>query len=1161
MSPTFVLPVAFLRRGSRCRSIWARYASLALVAAVLLVVVQNSTMAAAYLSEQGAASSALIADTPVHGAVWSNSLQTAPAVTDERFVADRGGDLDQYLFREDVADGRLRFQIPITRIFFQSGANLETLVAAGLMPEKAVLLLRAFDVDESASPCPERDHIFVNGNQVYTSRGPAYLTGANGTWSAVQYEIPITHLRFPAQVGVNGNPPTPALNEIAIEINVLNCVPPDNSQTSSWAVAIDWGAIEIREAVRPFIMAHGWNGSTDSFNHFINLMNQHGIPHAGTPDLQRGIQPLALTGNLFALATTKAAHEFGVERLNILAHSKGGVVTRQALLAPAMLRRAHTVATYGSPHHGVGFGVLRDVIEEGQCRSKYESAEDRQRCRDAADELSVPAMREFNYSGCRRNLLGQWRDCVLRWRPPASLPFRTYIGDRDLIGSRNQATLPWNADRAPFPSEGIVDHVFPCTEGYGGCHNELLTRDDTFCRAASAILPRLNLPQCNGTVFTSAETTAITRPPDIDGGQETFVFAGDLTVGATTAISLPVEATSLAIIHVWAAEEPATFQLLDSAGSVVGPGDSYGTSFSAGADATYGWLAQYRVPTPQSGEWRAILSAATATPYAVGVSVVADLTLATAVNSYANQVGETLVIEAAFVNAGEVVSSRLQLQPVHFVATLTRPDGNSMDLVLNDEGRDGDQAAGDGVYAADVTSTDLTGFYRLQVTGVDGSGRQRLEKNLAVVIDERATIEHAVAEFSVDENGDGFLDALVLDLPINVESPGHYTLLGTLKGNDGQTVAVAAYSSRSMLGQSLQPGRHVLSLRFEGSDIRAARVDGPYLLTHVVLQAENELIATVDQAADLYHTQPYRARQFEGERFLMQGGSDLAIDSDGNGLYDRLEIRLEIDFLTAGSYDINGRLVNLDGVEVGWSQTTVVVEQPGLKTLTLAYLGILIGGQRINGPYRLTDLNLFALGGASSAAIFADVYTTSAYHYSDFEGVVFGSFLPLIHNPSLPIMPGCVPDPPGETDNIDDARLICSDQLVTGHVSQTDLNDVYKIWIEAGQEVLILMAGTGGDADLFLYPPGTRDVNTDPAVAWSINLDNNEVIYGQALVAGYWYVNVFSYAGETNYELMVQLGEAGVVAGLAGVGEAVFVPYSPQPKEVGVEKVQRKTTR
>jgi hypothetical protein len=120
---------------------------------------------------------------------------------------------------------------------------------------------------------------------------------------------------------------------------------------------------------------------------------------------------------------------------------------------------------------------------------------------------------------------------------------------------------------------------------------------------------------------------------------------------------------------------------------------------------------------------------------------------------------------------------------------------------------------------------------------------------------------------------------------------------------------------------------------------------------------------------------------------------------------------------------------------------------------------------------------------------------------------------------------------PGESDNIDDAPTICSGHTLSGQVSEfADEDDVYKILAEAGQQLTISMNGSGGDADLYLYPPGTTDVDTDPWFTRSINPDNNEFIQATLPVGGYWYIDVFSFDGTTNYNVTVTLSGPGAAA-------------------------------
>lgn len=119
---------------------------------------------------------------------------------------------------------------------------------------------------------------------------------------------------------------------------------------------------------------------------------------------------------------------------------------------------------------------------------------------------------------------------------------------------------------------------------------------------------------------------------------------------------------------------------------------------------------------------------------------------------------------------------------------------------------------------------------------------------------------------------------------------------------------------------------------------------------------------------------------------------------------------------------------------------------------------------------------------------------------------------------------GCVPDPPGDSNNINDALIVCSGQTVPGQVDYlTDWDDVFRIYALNGQVLTISMNGTGGDADLYLYPPGTTDLYADPYIASSINIGNDEYIQGTVLTDGYWYINVYAFSGTTNYNVTATL--------------------------------------
>jgi len=118
----------------------------------------------------------------------------------------------------------------------------------------------------------------------------------------------------------------------------------------------------------------------------------------------------------------------------------------------------------------------------------------------------------------------------------------------------------------------------------------------------------------------------------------------------------------------------------------------------------------------------------------------------------------------------------------------------------------------------------------------------------------------------------------------------------------------------------------------------------------------------------------------------------------------------------------------------------------------------------------------------------------------------------------------CTPDPAGESDNINDAIIVCAGQTVTGQVSDADLDDVYRIYAVNGQVLTLTTSGTGGgDVDLYLYLPDATDIYVDTPVAYSLSVGNNEMISGTVSATGYWYIDLYSYSGTIDYTLMITL--------------------------------------
>jgi hypothetical protein len=143
-------------------------------------------------------------------------------------------------------------------------------------------------------------------------------------------------------------------------------------------------------------------------------------------------------------------------------------------------------------------------------------------------------------------------------------------------------------------------------------------------------------------------------------------------------------------------------------------------------------------------------------------------------------------------------------------------------------------------------------------------------------------------------------------------------------------------------------------------------------------------------------------------------------------------------------------------------------------------------------------------------------------------------FAPSISKPAPGVVPPqpqpCTPSPAGESNNIADVLTVCSGQAVSGRVSDGDRDDVYQLRGEAGQQVTVVLAGTGGDADLYIFAPGAGDVTTDPSATRSVTVGNDEFVQFVLPASGDWYIDVYADAGTTDYTMTATLSSPGTAA-------------------------------
>ncbi|HRK32479.1 MAG TPA: hypothetical protein PLD59_15550, partial [Tepidisphaeraceae bacterium] len=365
-------------------------------------------------------------------------------------------------------------------------------------------------------------------------------------------------------------------------------------------------------------------------------------------------------------------------------------------------------------------------------------------------------------------------------------------------------------------------------------------------------------------------------------------------------------------------------------------------------------------------------------PYVVeAVSATSTISLATSTDRTGYRRGDPIRIEAVLRDASTPVLDG------SVAAMVLKPDGQMTSLTLRDDGTQGDPTAGDGRYVGVLTDTQVGGTFRISVKANGSSTRPFSRESfvMAAVARSETRFTGNFIDRGVDLNSNGLFDRLVINAEIAVTHAGTYRYTAELTQNDGTLLQTV----NGALG--LSAGTQNLPLSFDGAAIYSARLNGPYRLK-VLRLAEEEAtdLLPLQDLTNAHTTAAYTFHQFEHDDIVALGtGSDQGVDTNANGKFDQLRVTTNVDVRQAGNYQYSARLEDADGTDLGFAAGSAVLPA-GVSPIDLTFNGQSIGANGEDGPYFVKDLLIFS--SSTNSANIEDVYTTSAYSASQFEGFV-----------------------------------------------------------------------------------------------------------------------------------------------------------------------------
>lgn len=181
-------------------------------------------------------------------------------------------------------------------------------------------------------------------------------------------------------------------------------------------------------------------------------------------------------------------------------------------------------------------------------------------------------------------------------------------------------------------------------------------------------------------------------------------------------------------------------------------------------------------------------------------------------------------------------------------------------IVYNDEGRGGDEQAGDHLYTARLTVADdlpdATAAYKVTVRAISQERQERTA--VAPFVYSRPEVRLTGSYRDAAQAGD-----LTVDAEVDVSANGRFHLEGTLYSADGQQPL--AWAQHTI---ELPPGKHWVPLRFYGLILRERGIDGPYLVRSVALSTLTQLPVAKNRLVENAHvTGRYAANSFTDRPF------------------------------------------------------------------------------------------------------------------------------------------------------------------------------------------------------------------------------------------------------------------------------------------------------
>ncbi|MBN2592068.1 MAG: hypothetical protein JXA81_01070 [Sedimentisphaerales bacterium] len=229
----------------------------------------------------------------------------------------------------------------------------------------------------------------------------------------------------------------------------------------------------------------------------------------------------------------------------------------------------------------------------------------------------------------------------------------------------------------------------------------------------------------------------------------------------------------------------------------------------------------------------------------------------------------------------------------------------------------------------------------------------------------------------LDGDRDGRFDQLLVTVEIEAIEPSDYLVFGCLSANGTYITQYATNNSTYPVSFAVtnQSGIVDVELGFSGEHIGNSGIDGPYTVTLGLFDANGFYL---DETS--FETTYYAASQFGELSAELMDANEIAIDTNGNSLFDSLLVTAEINVFREGDYYLDATLITADGKGIVSSNANKALSV-GLESIDVAFDGKQINKVADSNSYTL-NLVLFDAGYRQQGSF---SFVTNVYNPADFE--------------------------------------------------------------------------------------------------------------------------------------------------------------------------------